>query len=422
MTELNPKTLEEITERVFTHSGFVEAHLRNPRLSAPEKLQKADVRPVTVRGAARFQFSLQRGQKQTHENLNATEAAARLLSLLNQTFGQATLFTAEADWRISLAPGRPPKIRRTPPTRSVLPIPKHDRRKDYLFDNDVPPPFLVQLGLTAQDGRPIAARRNKLKQIQRFLEWVGDALKEMERRKGLERKGPLRVVDFGCGKGYLTFALYHALTELKDIPAEIIGVDLKADVIGELNEMACGLGYQGLKFQVGSIADFTEWAEADLVMALHACDTATDDALLKAVSLNAEMIFAAPCCPHELSGQLQNETMKPLLKHGILRERLAALITDAARAELLSAQGYTVQLIEFVDPEHTPKNLLIRAVRERNTPRTGAKTGSSLVSEEWRAFREFWHIRPALERGLEGDPPAAPTCTVPFLENGDGEN
>ncbi len=264
----------------------------------------------------------------------------------------------------------------------------HDRRKNYLLPEDQPIDFLVRLGVMSAEGKVIAAKRDKFKQINRFLEMVDDAA------GSLPKSGPLRVIDFGCGKAYLTFALYFYLTEIQQRQVSIVGLDWKQDVVAFCSGVAQDLDYAGLTFAVGDIAAYETNNPVDMVVSLHACDTATDDALVKAVEWGARVILSVPCCQHELYGQVAADAMKPMLKHGIIKERLAALLTDSARASLLESAGYSVQILEFIALEHTAKNLLLRAVKRGGKGRVGQP------SEEYRAFRDFWHIRPSLEAGL----------------------
>ena len=199
------------------------------------------------------------------------------------------------------------------------------------------------------------------------------------------------IIDFGCGKSYLTFAMYYYLHELKQYDVRIIGLDLKTDVIRHCNKLSEKYGYEKLKFLEGNIADYTGVEEVDMVVTLHACDTATDFALDKAVGWNAKVILSVPCCQHELNGQIQNELLAPIFKYGLIKERMAALITDAMRAEYLESQGYETQILEFIDMEHTPKNILIRAVK------TGKKKQNQ---ESIQACEEFFHIKPTLGKLL----------------------
>lgn len=243
------------------------------------------------------------------------------------------------------------------------------RQKNYLIPEGNPVPFMVLLGLMTSDGKVINAKHDKFRQINRFLEFINDILPEIQ--KQTENK-TLKIADFGCGKSYLTFAVHYFLTEIKHIPVEIIGLDLKKDVIEYCNKIAAQLNLKGIKFDTGNIADYNYQNEPDIVITLHACDTATDFALNYAVKHNCKAILSVPCCQHEINSQLNKnsvpEEFKPLLKYGIIKERFAALATDALRGELLENAGYNVQLLEFIDMEHTPKNILIRAVKKSEKP------------------------------------------------------
>jgi hypothetical protein len=250
----------------------------------------------------------------------------------------------------------------------------------------VPVPFLVELGVMTAEGKVRAQRYDKFRQVNRFLELVEDVLPSLP-------DGRLRIVDFGSGKSYLTFALHHLLTAVHGREVEIVGLDLKVEVVEHCETLARRLDAEGLRFEVGDIAGYGGLAGVDLVVSLHACDTATDDALDRAVRAGAPVILAVPCCQHELLPQLDNAALAPLLRHGTLRERFAAEVTDAARAQLLGAVGYDVQVVEFIELEHTPKNVLLRAVA-----RPGRDTGKALA--EYRAFVSALGIDPALGRLL----------------------
>lgn len=245
-------------------------------------------------------------------------------------------------------------------TLKILP----PKKKNYLLQEDTPVPFLVMLGIMTPDGKVINSRYDKFRQINRFLEFINDVLPEVT-----AENHPVRIADFGCGKSYLTFAVHYFLTEVKHIPCQIEGLDLKEDVIKYCNDMAGKLGLKDLVFHTGNIADYSGKDAPDIVITLHACDTATDFALKYAVEKGARVILSVPCCQHEVNQQLQKnkdipEEFEPLLKWGIIREKFSSLVTDALRGEWLEAQGYNVQMLEFIDIEHTPKNILIRAVRK----------------------------------------------------------
>ena len=269
----------------------------------------------------------------------------------------------------------------------------HDRVKQRVLPEGVPVPFLVELGVMTAEGKVRAQRYDKFRQVNRFLELVEDVL------PALPAEGPLRVVDFGSGKSYLTFALHHLLTVVHRREVEIVGLDLKTDVVDHCEALARTLGADGLRFEVGDIAGYAALEGVDLVVSLHACDTATDDALDRAVRAGAPVILAVPCCQHELLPQLARPALDPLLRHGTLRERFAAEVTDAARAQLLGAVGYDVQVVEFIELEHTPKNILLRA-----TARPGRDTAKAYG--EYQAFAAELGIDPALARLLADRLPA----------------
>ncbi len=275
---------------------------------------------------------------------------------------------------------------RREPTKPVATL-AHDRSKRRLLTEGEAVPYLVELGVQTADGRVRAPRRAKFKQVNRFVELVDDVVPSLP-------DGDLRVVDFGSGRAYLTFALHDLLTRVHGRRVELLGLDLKPNVVAECEALARRLGSEGLRFELGDIAD-ADLAGVDLVVSLHACDTATDVALERAVRAGAEVILAVPCCQHELLGQLANDALRPLLRHGTLRERFVAEVTDAARARLLELAGYDVQVVEFVALEHTPKNVLLRARRTERPARDRAR-----LAQEYRVFADELAIEPALERLL----------------------
>lgn len=224
-----------------------------------------------------------------------------------------------------------------------------------------------------KEGKIVHSRYDKFRQINRFLEFIEDILPQ------LDKSSKQTIIDFGCGKSYLTFAMYYYLKVLKGYDIRIIGLDLKEDVIEHCQELADGYGYTELQFLTGDIASYSGVDKVDMVVTLHACDTATDYALYKAVKWGAAVILSVPCCQHEANGQIQNSEIADILKYGILKERMAALITDGIRANLLEQCGYKTQILEFIDMEHTPKNLLIRAVKDKkaNNKREGSNEYNS---------------------------------------------
>jgi SAM-dependent methyltransferase len=350
-------------------------------LSDPEsgEIRRILVRPLTLGGARRYQFESRRGPKAFHRNLGEEEAARELSGLLGR-FRQTLIQTEDSDIRI--AHGRATTRPASRPPAAL----GHDRERDYLLPEGRPVEFLVRLGVMSPQGVVRSAKQGKFRQMNRYLEFVSDVVGELPR-------GRVRVVDFGCGKSYLTFALHHFLRDVRGIDAEIVGLDLKEDVVQDCARIARDLRLEGLRFETGDIAGFEGFPRADLVVSLHACDTATDQALARAVGWGSKVILAVPCCQHEVARSIASDVQEPLLRHGILRERLASLVTDALRAELLEISGYSVQVLEFIDTEHTPKNLMIRAVRR----------GPKKSDAAYRRLRDAWSAVPALEKLLPGE-------------------
>lgn len=326
---------------------------------------KMRLHPVLTGGSIRFQAEEFKGKQVFHKNLDAEEAASCLTGLMGTSFRQAQLETE--GWSASLLVSKKGqatiKVKKKEQAaktlndawRSSL---THNRKKNYILEEGTAVPFLIDLGVQTKEGKIVNSRYDKFRQINRFLEFIEDILPKLDKSRESV------ILDFGCGKSYLTFAMYYYLKELKGYPVRIIGLDLKTDVIEKCNGLAKKYGYENLKFYPGDIASYEGADHVDMVVTLHACDTATDYALEKAVCLGAKVILSVPCCQHELNGQIENDLMKPVFQYGIIKERMAALYTDALRAQILEAFGYRTQILEFIDMEHTPKNLLIRAVKQ----------------------------------------------------------
>ena len=264
----------------------------------------------------------------------------------------------------------------------------HNRKKNYLLDPDKPYPFLVRLGVQSPEGKVKKQKYDKFKQINRFIEFIHDSLDYLPKDR------TIRILDFGSGKSYLTFALYHYLKIERGLDIHVTGLDLKKEVIEECAKIAKDLQYDQLEFLVGDINDYNDETSVDMVVTLHACDVATDMALARAVKWDAQVILSVPCCQHELHRQLQSAPLDVMLQHGIIKERFAALATDSIRAEILSLVGYDVQLLEFIDMEHTPKNILIRAYYTGKQPTIVQKA-------RYNAFTEFLSAKPFLENELK---------------------
>lgn len=354
--------MEELRDRL---SGFLSDRLyqiiiSNPRSGAEPS--KVKVRPIILKGSLYFQETATKGAQVFHENHTAEEMRDRILRYMEEEFRQ--LEAQCMDGRMTALVSKKGKVtlkyKSSGERGGDVPDMSHNRTKQYLLKEGTPVPFLVDLGVQSPEGKIIRSRYDKYKQINRYLEFVEDILPT------LDKEGTIRIIDFGCGKSYLTFALYHYLHELKGMDVTIAGLDLKEDVIKKCNCLAESYGYEKLHFYQGDISTYEGTGQADMVVTLHACDTATDYAIKKAVDWNARVIFAVPCCQHEVNRQINNGLLAPVLKYGLLKERLSAVITDAMRANLLEEAGYETQVMEFIDMEHTPKNILIRAVKKEN--------------------------------------------------------
>ncbi len=352
--------MEELRSRLsdFLSDRLYQIVISNPR--SREQASKVKIRPVLLKGKIYFQETVTRGTQVFHENFNKEEMQEHIIRYMQDEFKQLEAQSMDGKLTVLISKkGRiTVKCSRSGEMRKVLPDMSHNRTKQYLLKEGTPVPFLVDLGVQTREGMIVRSRYDKFKQINRYLEFVEDILPT------LEKEETIHIIDFGCGKSYLTFALYYYLHELKGLDVRITGLDLKADVIAKCNRLARNYGYEKLHFCQGDIRTFEGAEQVDMVVSLHACDTATDYAIKKAVDWNARVLFAVPCCQHEVNGQIHSELLLPVLKYGLLKERISAILTDAVRANLLEEAGYDTQVLEFIDMEHTPKNILIRAVKK----------------------------------------------------------
>jgi SAM-dependent methyltransferase len=387
---LNNQGLEKLSEAIVAGECLLLV-LSRKRRSASDDFTKVSVRPVVVQQRPAYQFTFQYDGRVTHENLDRPGAAKRAARLLEETFEDAALFTPTVDYSLRAGADGSYRCKSSPPSKSAASPAGHNRSKRYLIPEGIPCPFLIEIGVMTAEGRVKNSMTHKFRQINRFLELVDDIVPSLD--PGRE----LRIVDFGCGKSYLTFALHHLLTVIHDRAVRIIGLDRKADVIGHCAVIAGRLGCRGLEFHEGDIAGHQENEPVDLAVSLHACDTATDDALAQALRWKTHVILAVPCCQHELAKEIDGADLVAIARHGILHERFAALATDALRSLVLEICGYTAQVVEFIDLEHTAKNILIRAVRRDRLDR--AHRAARLV--EYSALKQLLGIEtPYLERIL----------------------
>lgn len=369
--------------------------ISNPRKA--EEVKKYNIRPILVKDKLVFQSAAYTKTQVFHKNLSKRELleeVEKILPLYKQVQLQTSgaeltaLINKKGKAAIKVKKQNNPAVAKLSSDKSHL---LHNRTKKYILPEGVAVPFLKDLGVMTAEGKIVRTKYDKYRQINRFLEFIEDVLPHLPKDR------EITILDFGCGKSYLTFAMYYYLRELEGFDVNIIGLDLKEDVIRHCSELARSYGYDKLHFYQGDIAGYEGVSSVDMVVTLHACDTATDFALAKAVEWGAQVILSVPCCQHELNRQIRNETLQPIMRYGILKERMAALITDGLRAELLESKGYDTQLLEFIDMEHTPKNILIRAVK------TGKKKSRDSFADSMKAL----HVNPTLDRLLYPDESAS---------------
>lgn len=369
--------------------------ISNPRKA--QEIKKYSIRPVLVKGKVVFQSAAYTATQVFHENLSGNDLMKKLEEILPD-YKQVQLNTVSGNVNALINKKGKAAIKITKKAqaegkammedaRTRL---SHNRKKKYILPEGTPVPFLIDLGVMTAEGKIVNSRYDKYRQINRFLEFVEDILPELPKDR------EVTILDFGCGKSYLTFAMYYYLKKLKGYNIKIIGLDLKTKVIRDCNKLANKYKYDKLKFYEGSIEEFEGVEQVDMVVTLHACDTATDYALYKAANWGARVILSVPCCQHELNGQLKAKGYGPITDYGILKERFSALATDGIRAKLLEAVGYDTQILEFIDMEHTPKNLMIRGIRK-----TRELTLQENKWNEVQAFCDLYAFKPTLYQLFE---------------------
>lgn len=382
------KNLKEYLEEQINENLIQAVLSAGRKADGPSKVK---IRPVKLKDQICYQASALEGTKVFHKNYDREQMLAYLEAELSGNFGQLQCQGALMDGVVLVSKkGKMTIKEKHHAVRENVQIQAHNRVKQYILKEGIPVPFLTDLGVMTEKGKIITSRYDKFRQINRFLEFIEDILPRLAKDR------EVTILDFGCGKSYLIFAMYYYLKELKGYDVNIIGLDLKTDVIEKCNGLARKYGYEKLHFYQGDIADYEGVSAVDMVVTLHACDTATDFALAKAVEWGAQVILSVPCCQHEVNKQIRNELLEPVLHYGILKERMSALITDAVRANLLESKGYETQILEFIDMEHTPKNLLIRAVKKGKTAQAENTAKTTRLDE---MIKEL-NIHPTLEQLL----------------------
>ena len=379
--------MEEISKLLVEvlNKKFICAVVSGPRTK--EGIIKIKIRPLEMKGELCFQLESFTGTQAFHENLDAEGTREKLLEYMKD-FRQMQIDTTEESCSVLVSKKGKATVKRKKRKTKVPEADRtHNRTKHYILEEGRPVPFLQDLGVMTVEGKIVRTKTDEFRQINRFLEFIEDILPELDKDR------ELTILDFGCGKSYLTFAMYYYLHEMQGSDIRIIGLALKEDMIRHCGKMAEKYGYTKLKFLVGDIADYEGADQVDMVVTLHACDTATDYALAKAAGWNAKVILSVPCCQHELNASMHRaDCLAPVMDYGLLKERFAALVTDGLRAKYLEREGYETQVLEFIDMEHTPKNILLRAVRKNK--------GNQKAAEEIRKCEEFLQAVPTLGRLL----------------------
>ena len=392
--------LQKLFETVL-NKDFIRAVISNPREKGG--IVKVKIRPLELKGQLAFQFESFTAKQAFHKNLDR-DAAVQELSGCAGEFRQMQIETADAEYTVLISKKGKATIKRKQRREKAQAADlSHNRQKRYILEEGKFVPFLRDLGVMTEDGKIVRSRTDKFRQINRFLEFIEDILPQLDRDR------ELTILDFGCGKSYLTFAMYYYLHELKGYDIRIVGLDLKEDVIRHCSRLAEQYGYDKLTFLTGDIADYDGVDQVDMVVTLHACDTATDYALAKAVGWNAKVILSVPCCQHELNAQFSagggsgDGLLAPVMDYGLLRERFAALVTDGLRAKYLERAGYETQVLEFIDMEHTPKNILLRAVKRNGDKIKNTAAESAAVrraADDIVKCEQFLQASPTLGRLL----------------------
>ena len=383
------------------NKDFIRAVISNPREKGG--IVKVKIRPLELKGQLVFQFESFTAKQAFHKNLDR-DAAVQELSGCAGEFRQMQIETADAEYTVLISKKGKATIKRKQRREKAQAADlSHNRQKRYILEEGKYVPFLRDLGVMTEDGKIVRSRTDKFRQINRFLEFIEDILPQLDRDR------ELTILDFGCGKSYLTFAMYYYLHELSGYDIRIVGLDLKEDVIWHCGRLAEQYGYDKLTFLTGDIADYDGVDQVDMVVTLHACDTATDYALAKAVGWNAKVSLSVPCCQHELNAQFSagggsgDGLLAPVMDYGLLRERFAALVTDGLRAKYLERAGYETQVLEFIDMEHTPKNILLRAVRRNGDKIKNTAAESAAVrraADDIVKCEQFLQASPTLGRLL----------------------
>ena len=368
----------------YLRQEIVRVVISNLKKGAECEYSKVTIKPYNSSKGIMYQFEYTVKNQVKHRNVEEYNLVDEISLLLENYFTQCVVYGTESDYHINCY-GDKVKAKTMAATKKIA-IGGHNKKKCYILNEDEHIDFLVYLGVMTKDGKVVNSKYNKFRQINKYLELIKPSIDMLPKDR------PLKIVDFGCGKAYLTFALYYYVVKILNMQAEITGLDLKEEVIDYCNKVARELGYDSLEFQKGNIKDYSRTQDVDMVIMLHACDNATDEGIVQSLKFNAKIIIAVPCCQHEFFRQIENENLQPILQFGILKDRMTALATDSLRAQILKALGFDVTVMEFIETEHTPKNLAIRAIRDGGFNKT--------EYEKYEKFRDFLDLDPYIERRM----------------------
>ena len=375
--------IKDKIEKYFRQE-IVRVVISNLKKGAECEYSKVTIKPYNSSKGIMYQFEYTVKNQVKHRNVEEYNLVDEISLLLENYFTQCMVYGTESDYHINCY-GDKVKAKTMAATKKIA-IGGHNKKKRYILNEDEHIDFLVYLGVMTKDGKVVNSKYNKFRQINKYLELIKPSIDMLPKDR------PLKIVDFGCGKAYLTFALYYYVVKNLNMQAEITGLDLKEEVIDYCNKVARELGYDSLEFQKGNIKDYSRTQDVDMVIMLHACDNATDEGIVQSLKFNAKIIIAVPCCQHEFFRQIENENLEPILQFGILKDRMTALATDSLRAQILKALGFDVTVMEFIETEHTPKNLAIRAIRDGGFNKT--------EYEKYEKFRDFLDLDPYIERRM----------------------
>ena len=394
--KINKEKVFELLKENFENKNITKCIFSN--MKGDYEYTKIIIKPLIIKNNFVYQFEQFKNNKAYHSNLTVEESIQKISTII-ENFYQYVVFTTEAD--IQIIRGKKDFNMKSTCNQKEICSLEHNKIKKYILEEGTPIPFLIRLGIMGEDGKVFKKSYDKFRQINKYLEFIDETIKELKNKKYIDTH--IKAVDFGCGKSYLTFALHYYLKNIQNMTFEVIGLDLKKDVIEHCNQIAKDLNMENIEFLTGDIKDFNKLKNVDLIFSLHACNNATDYSLLKGLELGAKAILAVPCCQHEFNQKMsQNKKSEffafenPIGKHGILLEKFASLATDALRAQALELCGYKTQVMEFIDMEHTPKNILIRGIKENPNKNILEKK-----LQEYEIYKKFLGIEPLLDTLLK---------------------